>query len=48
MFVGLIVLGAMGFTADLLFERTVRRLLPWYGAERAGQPGGQSERSRSA
>jgi NitT/TauT family transport system permease protein len=42
MFVGLIVLGAMGFTADVLFERTVRRLLPWYGAERAGQ----IERSR--
>lgn len=48
MFVGLIVLGAMGFTADLLFERTVRRLLPWYGAERAGQRGGQIERTRSA
>jgi len=30
MFVGLIVLDAMGFAADLLFERSVRCLLPWY------------------
>jgi ABC-type nitrate/sulfonate/bicarbonate transport system permease component len=35
MFVGLIVLGAMGFAADLLFERVVHRLFPWYGAEKA-------------
>ncbi|MGL3211237.1 ABC transporter permease [Bradyrhizobium sp. BR 1433] len=45
MFVGLIVLGAMGFVADLLFERAVRRLLPWYGAEQAGQKGSQIERA---
>ncbi|WP_225670216.1 ABC transporter permease [Bradyrhizobium hereditatis] len=44
MFVGLIVLGAMGFAADLLFERTVRQLLPWYGAETAAKRGGQVER----
>lgn len=35
MFVGLVVLGVMGFTADFGFERTVRWLLPWYGAEQA-------------
>jgi len=34
MFVGLIVLGVMGFSADFLFERAVRRLFPWYGAEK--------------
>lgn len=34
MFVGLAVLGLMGFGADLLFERAVRALLPWYGVER--------------
>lgn len=33
MFVGLIALGLMGFSADLIFNRTVARLLPWYGAE---------------
>lgn len=33
MFVGLISLGAMGFSADLLFNRVVRKMLPWYGAE---------------
>ncbi|MDI4234084.1 ABC transporter permease [Bradyrhizobium sp. Arg237L] len=48
MFVGLITLGAMGFAADFLFERAVRRLLPWYGAEKAGQKGGQTERTRPA
>jgi hypothetical protein len=31
------VLGAMGFTADLVFERAVRWLFPWYGAEKASQ-----------
>lgn len=35
MFVGLITLGAMGFAADWAFDRLVRRLLPWYGAEQA-------------
>jgi ABC-type nitrate/sulfonate/bicarbonate transport system permease component len=35
MFVGLIVLGAMGFAVDWAFERGVRRLLPWYGREAA-------------
>ncbi|TWC00230.1 hypothetical protein FBZ93_10522 [Bradyrhizobium macuxiense] len=45
MFVGLIALGAMGVAADLLFERAVRRLLPWYGAEQAGQKGSQIERA---
>lgn len=34
MFVGLVVLGMMGYLADALFERAVRALLPWYGAER--------------
>jgi NitT/TauT family transport system permease protein/sulfonate transport system permease protein len=34
MFVGLIVLGVMGFSADLLFELAVHRLFPWYGAEK--------------
>lgn len=43
MFAGLILLGVMGYAADHLFERGVRRALPWYGAEgeaarRAGQP----------
>ncbi|UCV08226.1 ABC transporter permease [Dechloromonas denitrificans] len=33
MFVGLIALGLMGFSADLIFNRLVGRLLPWYGAE---------------
>jgi NitT/TauT family transport system permease protein/sulfonate transport system permease protein len=37
MFVGLLVLGAMGFTADLVFERAVRWLLPWYGAEQTSR-----------
>lgn len=37
MFVGLIVLGAMGVAADFAFEGAVRRLLPWYGAEKASQ-----------
>ncbi|MGY3619151.1 ABC transporter permease [Bradyrhizobium sp. USDA 10063] len=44
MFVGLMVLGAMGFAADLLFERAVRRLLPWYGAE-AGRTEGPADRA---
>ncbi|CAO3424515.1 ABC transporter permease [Azospirillum doebereinerae] len=34
MFVGLLALGVMGFTADTLFDLGVRRLMPWYGAER--------------
>lgn len=34
MFVGLILLGVLGFATDHLFDRAVRRLLPWYGAER--------------
>lgn len=33
MFVGLISLGLLGLAADSLFNLTVRRLLPWYGAE---------------
>ena len=37
MFVGLVVLGVMGFAADVLFERAVRRLFPWYGAEKESQ-----------
>lgn len=36
MFVGLITLGLMGYGADLLFERAVRWLLPWYGLREAG------------
>ena len=35
MFVGLVVLGAMGFSADWTFERVIRWLLPWYGREAA-------------
>ncbi|WP_199175878.1 ABC transporter permease [Telmatospirillum siberiense] len=34
MFVGLVVLGVLGFASDLLFNRIVALLLPWYGAER--------------
>lgn len=37
MFVGLIVLGVMGVVADFTFEGAIRRLLPWYGAEKASQ-----------
>lgn len=37
MFVGLIVLGTMGVVADFVFEGAVRRLLPWYGAEKASR-----------
>jgi NitT/TauT family transport system permease protein/sulfonate transport system permease protein len=37
MFVGLIVLGVMGFAVDFLFERAVQRLFPWYGAEKESQ-----------
>jgi ABC-type nitrate/sulfonate/bicarbonate transport system permease component len=33
MFVGLILLGILGFAADHLFDRAIRALLPWYGAE---------------
>lgn len=33
MFVGLIALGVLGFAVDHLFDRSVRRLLPWYGAQ---------------
>lgn len=40
MFVGLIVLGLMGVVADFLFEGAVRRLLPWYGAEKSQQATG--------
>lgn len=31
MFVGLLTLGVMGYFADVLFDRTVQWLLPWYG-----------------
>lgn len=34
MFVGLLALGVMGFAIDALFDLGVRRLMPWYGAER--------------
>jgi NitT/TauT family transport system permease protein/sulfonate transport system permease protein len=46
MFVGLIVLGIMGVVADFLFEGAVRRLLPWYGAEKSlrGAAGNRKER----
>jgi NitT/TauT family transport system permease protein/sulfonate transport system permease protein len=37
MFVGLIALGVLGFTADFLFERFVRFFFPWYGAERGAR-----------
>lgn len=37
MFVGLIALGTLGFTADFLFERLGRFFFPWYGAERNRQ-----------
>ncbi|MGD0633644.1 MAG: ABC transporter permease [Beijerinckiaceae bacterium] len=42
MFVGLLLLGIMGFLADQLFDRTVRALLPWYGAEQGDKPGRSS------
>lgn len=32
MFVGLVLLGVLGFLADHLFDRAVRILLPWYDA----------------
>ena len=35
MFTGLIALGLMGFLADFLFTRLIKRLLPWYGADGA-------------
>jgi len=38
MFVGLLVLGLMGYLADFLFNRMVEWLLPWYGAERKKLP----------
>ncbi|MFX8801650.1 hypothetical protein ABTM62_20480, partial [Acinetobacter baumannii] len=44
MFVGLITLGTMGVAADLLFELTVRRLLPWYGADKVEQRGVRTDR----
>ena len=37
MFVGLLFLGLLGFLADQLFDLGVRKLLPWYGAESAGE-----------
>lgn len=40
MFVGLVVLGLMGYVADHVFERVIRAWLPWYGAEQAGRPRG--------
>jgi NitT/TauT family transport system permease protein len=48
MFVGLIALGVMGFTADFAFERAVRRLLPWYGAEKASQGRVAADRNDAA
>ncbi len=33
MFVGLVLLGAMGYAADLLFERIIRFFWPWYSAQ---------------
>lgn len=48
MFVGLIVLGAMGFTADLAFERTIRKLLPWYGRESGLRTTNQTGRKDAA
>jgi NitT/TauT family transport system permease protein/sulfonate transport system permease protein len=33
MFVGLLFLGLLGFSADRLFVLVVQRLFPWYGAE---------------
>jgi NitT/TauT family transport system permease protein/sulfonate transport system permease protein len=38
----LLLLGIMGFLADQLFDRTVRALLPWYGAEQGDKPGRSS------
>lgn len=35
MFVGLVTLGLIGFTLDRSFDKIVRTLFPWYGAERA-------------
>lgn len=42
MFVGLMVLGAMGLASDVLFNRVVGLLLPWYGAERDAARGGRA------
>lgn len=33
MFVGLLTLGILGFLLDYLFERSLQKWLPWYGAE---------------
>jgi NitT/TauT family transport system permease protein/sulfonate transport system permease protein len=48
MFVGLIVLGAMGFFADWAFEVGIRRLLPWYGRESAANKGATIGRKDAA
>lgn len=40
MFVGLVLLGIMGYLADHVFDRLVRALLPWYDTEQAGRPRG--------
>jgi NitT/TauT family transport system permease protein/sulfonate transport system permease protein len=37
MFVGLLTLGALGFAADYVFERGIRALFPWYGADRTAR-----------
>ncbi|MFD1331809.1 ABC transporter permease [Methylopila musalis] len=49
MFVGLAVLGLMGFAADLAFEAAVRALFPWYGARQtdAARPRGREPRLTS-
>ncbi|GLK77713.1 taurine ABC transporter permease [Methylopila jiangsuensis] len=45
MFVGLAALGLMGFAADLVFERAVRLLFPWYAArETGGRPARADDR----
>jgi ABC-type nitrate/sulfonate/bicarbonate transport system permease component len=34
MLVGIVMLGILGFASDRLFMATIRKLFPWYGAER--------------
>jgi ABC-type nitrate/sulfonate/bicarbonate transport system permease component len=33
MFVGLMALGALGFTADRIFVALLPRIFPWYGGD---------------
>jgi ABC-type nitrate/sulfonate/bicarbonate transport system permease component len=37
MFVGLIMLGVMGFSINFLFDWIIVKCFPWYGAEQRSQ-----------